>query len=153
MISFWALWCVPCKEEMKKMNPIYNKYKDQGFEYLAINQDNQKSIAKVKSYIMANDYDFTVLLDTDTKIFEAYGSSDLGIPYSLLINSDKEIVAKHLGYVTGDEVKIEEEIIEVLESKNDKKDQEDTDDQKDTDGKKDANDKEDTDDKINGTDN
>jgi hypothetical protein len=37
-------------------------------------------------------------------------------------------VAKHLGYVTGDEVKIEEEIIKVLESQNDKKDQEDTDD-------------------------
>ena len=122
MISFWALWCVPCKEEMKKMNPIYNKYKDQGFEYLAINQDNQKSIAKVKSYVSANDYDFTVLLDTDMKVFEAYGSSDLGIPYSLLINTDKEIVAKHLGYVTGDEVKIEEEIMEVLESQNDKKD-------------------------------
>ena len=147
MISFWALWCVPCKEEMKKMNPIYNKYKDQGFEYLAINQDNQKSIAKVKSYISANDYDFTVLLDTDMKVFEAYGSSDLGIPYSLLINSDKEIVATHLGYVTGDEVKIEEEIIEVLESQNDKNDQEDSDDQEDTDDKKD------TDDKINGTDN
>ncbi len=51
MISFWALWCVPCKEEMKMMSEIYSTYKDSGFVYLAMNQDSPKSSAKVKSYI------------------------------------------------------------------------------------------------------
>ena len=119
MISFWATWCAPCKEEMKKMQPIYEKYKDQGFTYLAINQDNQKSISKVKSFINANKYTFPVVLDLDKKIFEDY--LGVGLPYSLIIDKNKKVIAKHLGYITGDEVKIEKEIKDAL-SGNDKKD-------------------------------
>jgi len=114
MISFWATWCSPCKEEMKKVQPLYEKYKDQGFTYLAVNQDNQKSVAKVKSFINANGYTFPVVLDLEKNIFEAY--SGIGMPYSLLIDQNKKIVAKHLGYVTGDDVKIEKEILEALKS-------------------------------------
>lgn len=112
-LSFWATWCAPCKDEMKKLQPIYEKYKDQGFTYLAVNQDNQKSVAKVKSFISANGYTFPVVLDLEKAVFEAYGG--IGMPYSLLINNKKEIVAKHLGYVSGDEMKIEQEIIDALE--------------------------------------
>ncbi|MEO8664488.1 MAG: TlpA disulfide reductase family protein [Ignavibacteria bacterium] len=120
MISFWATWCAPCKEEMKKLQPIYEKYKDQGFTYLAVNQDNQKSIAKVKSFINANNYTFPVVLDLDKHIFEAY--SGIGMPYSLIIDPNKNIIAKHLGYVTGDEVKIEKEIKDALNTEAPKED-------------------------------
>ncbi|HLT23773.1 MAG TPA: TlpA disulfide reductase family protein, partial [Ignavibacteria bacterium] len=40
-LSFWATWCSPCKDEMKEMQKIYEKYKDQGFTYLAVNTDSQ----------------------------------------------------------------------------------------------------------------
>ena len=115
MISFWATWCTPCKDEMKKMNDIYEKYKAQGFTFLAINQDDQKSVSKVKSYISAKNYNFPVILDTDKKIFEAYSGESM--PYSLLINKNKEIINKHNGYLPGDEVKVEEEIKALLNFK------------------------------------
>lgn len=110
MLSFWATWCSPCKEELKKMQPIYEKYKEYGFEYLAINTDNQKSIAKVKSYITSQGYTFKVLLDFEKKVIEAYGGKEDEIPYSVLIGKDKTILNTHLGFKSGDEVKIEEEI-------------------------------------------
>jgi peroxiredoxin len=113
LISFWATWCSPCKEEMKKINDIYNKYKDKGFQYIAINQDNQKSVSKVKAFITAQNYNFIVLLDTDKKIFEAYNGKD-EIPYTLLINKNKEVVASHTGFKTGDEVTLEQEVLNML---------------------------------------
>ena len=112
LMGFWATWCTPCKEELKHMEVLYEKYKDQGFTYLAINNDSQKSLSKVKAYISAKGYTFLVVLDTDQKIFEAYQGEAL--PYSLLFNMDGDIVAKHLGYITGDEVKIEKEVKGVL---------------------------------------
>ena len=109
MLSFWATWCTPCKEEMKKMADIYDKYKSQGFEYIALNNDNQKSASKVKSFIVAQGYTFTVLMDNDKKVFEGYSGKD-EMPYSILINKKKEIISIHTGFKTGDEVMIENEI-------------------------------------------
>ncbi len=112
MISFWALWCVPCKEEMKVMNDVYNKYKDSGFVYVAMNQDTPKSSTKVKSYIESKGYDFIVLLDTDAHVFENYGGQNL--PFSVLVNKKGEIVKTYTGYVSGDESKIEKDIVDLL---------------------------------------
>lgn len=109
MLSFWATWCTPCKEEMKKMADIYEKYKGQGFEYVALNNDNQKSVSKVKSFITAQGYTFPVLMDTDKKVFEGYSGKD-EMPYSVIINKKKEIIAVHTGFKTGDETMIENEI-------------------------------------------
>lgn len=119
MLSFWATWCTPCKEEMKKMSEVYNRYKDKGFEYVALNIDNQKSVSRVKSFISAQGYKFTVLLDTDKKVFEAYSGKD-EMPYSILINKKKEILNIHTGFKTGDEKKLESEIKNALSVFNDK---------------------------------
>ncbi|MCB0720731.1 MAG: TlpA family protein disulfide reductase [Ignavibacteriae bacterium] len=115
-LSFWATWCSPCKEEMKYLQDIYNKYKDKGFTYLAVNTDSQKSLSKVKTYISSKGYTFPVVLDTDEKIFEAYLGE--GLPYSLLIGTDKKISSKHVGFLPGDEEKIEKEVVELLPSGN-----------------------------------
>lgn len=111
-LSFWATWCSPCKEEMKYLQEIYDKYKGKGFTYLAVNTDTQKSLSKVKSYISTKGYTFPVVLDTDEKIFEAYQGE--GLPYSLLIGMDKNILAKHVGFLPGDEDKIEKEVNDAL---------------------------------------
>jgi len=113
LIGFWATWCSPCKEEMKEMQKIYDKYKAQGFTYLALNQDNQKSLSKVKPFIESHSYTFPVAFDTDQKIYEGYSGGE-DIPYSILIDKNKNIVAVHRGYLSGDEKKIEAEIKALL---------------------------------------
>ncbi|MCE1166235.1 MAG: TlpA family protein disulfide reductase [Bacteroidetes bacterium] len=113
MIGFWATWCSPCKEEMKRLADVYGKYKDQGFEYIAISIDNQKSTAKVKSFITAQGYTFKVCLDPEKRVFESYGGKD-EVPYSIMVNKNKEVVSVHVGFKTGDELKIEEEIKSML---------------------------------------
>ena len=117
MISFWATWCGPCKEELKKMQPIYEQYKDKGFTYLAVSCDNQKSISKVKSFITSNNYTFPVVLDFEKKVFEAYGGREDDLPYFEIVSKDKQILYSHLGYKTGDEQTIEEEIKSALNLK------------------------------------
>lgn len=117
MLGFWRSWCPSCKEEQKNMQIIFEKYKDNGFSYIGVNIDNQKSVSKVKSYVSAMGFTFPVILDTDKKIFEMYGGSEDAVPYYLIIGKDKKIFSTHLGYKTGDEKIIEEEIKETLNSK------------------------------------
>jgi cytochrome c biogenesis protein CcmG, thiol:disulfide interchange protein DsbE len=114
MIGFWRSFCASCKEEQKNMQIIYEKYKQSGFTYIGINIENQKTIAKVKSYVTAMGFTFPVVLDTEKRIFEMYGGSEDTVPYYLIIGKDKKILNTHLGYKTGDEKMIENEIVEAL---------------------------------------
>jgi len=59
-------------------------------------------------------FTFPVILDLDKKIFEMYGGSEDAVPYYLIIGKDKKILHAHLGYKTGDEKMIEEEIVAAL---------------------------------------
>jgi cytochrome c biogenesis protein CcmG, thiol:disulfide interchange protein DsbE len=117
LISFWALWCVPCKEEMKVMSELNKKLKDSGMVYITINEDETKSSAKVKSYIESKGYDFPALLDPDKYVFEKFGGQNL--PYSLLLNTKGEMVKVYSGYVPGDEKHIEEDILQTIKASKD----------------------------------
>ncbi len=110
MLAFWRSWCPSCKEEQKAMQELYEKYKSSGFEYIGVNVDNQKSVSKVKSYVAAHNFTFKVILDTDKKIFEMCGGIDEAMPYSLTVNKHGDIISTRIGFKSGDEHFIEEEI-------------------------------------------
>ncbi len=105
LINFWATWCPPCKEEIPLFIDVYKKYKDKGFEILAISTDT--SAETVKKF--ANEYKipFPVLVD-DGKVSNLY--SIQGLPTSLLIGRDGKIVKVKLGKYR----EIERDIKEIL---------------------------------------
>ena len=113
LLSFWATWCKPCLEEMAEYNSIYNQYKEKGFRLLAISTDTEKSVAKVKPYIKSKGYNFPVLLDSNNEVARKYYAQQM--PYTVLIDKNGNIVYSHLGYMKGDEQKVEKLISELLE--------------------------------------
>lgn len=112
LINFWALWCEPCKVEMRQLKILYEKYKDKGFTILGINQDSPKSVSKVRSYISSQKINFPVAIDPNSQLLQKFNGQS--IPYSLLINKEGEIVYKNVGYLPGDEIKLEKEIQKLL---------------------------------------
>jgi peroxiredoxin len=112
LVNFWALWCEPCKAEMKVLKNLYEKYKEKGFTILGINQDSPKSVSKVRSYISSQKISFPVALDPNYQYLQKLNGQS--IPYSLLFNGRGEIVYKSVGYLPGDEKKLEKEIQKLL---------------------------------------
>ncbi len=114
MLAFWRTWCPSCKDEQKAIQQLYEKHEPKGFQYIGINIDNQKSVAKVKPYVAAHNFTFTVIMDTDRKIFEMCGANDDIMPYSIIIDSEGKTIASHIGFKTGDESIFEEDIKRIL---------------------------------------
>jgi len=116
LINFWALWCEPCKVEMKQFQTIYDRYKEKGFSLLAINQDNQKSVAKVSSFISSNGYSFLVSTDSKGEVSQQFNVQSY--PTSFLFDKNGTIVYTSIGYKPGDEKKIVDALEKIFAVKN-----------------------------------
>ncbi|MEW5797852.1 MAG: TlpA disulfide reductase family protein [Bacteroidota bacterium] len=114
LINFWALWCEPCKLEMKQLQSLSEKYKSRHFSIVAVNQDNQKSVSKVPSYVSSQQFTFYIALDPDGEIAQRFNVQN--IPFSILFGKNGKIVYKTLGYKPGDEAILEQEIQKVLQT-------------------------------------
>lgn len=111
-ITFWALWCEPCKQELRALKGIVERNKDEAFTVLAVNQDTPKSIAKVKAYVSSQGYTFPVVLDPNAQILQALNGQVL--PFSVLVGKDGKIIHTRTGYLAGDEKEIERDILKAV---------------------------------------
>lgn len=109
VISFWATWCKPCKNELTNLNELLPTWRERyNAELLAISIDDARNSRKVGPYVNGKGWDFDVLLDKnkDTKRQLNYST----IPYSVIINEEGNIVYQHSGYYEGDEYKMEDKL-------------------------------------------
>ena len=109
VISFWATWCKPCKKELNTIAEVYEDWQDEtGVNLVAISIDDSKTKAKVVPYVNASEWDYEVYIDKNGDLKRAMGIST--VPHTFLLNSKKEIVWQHKGYVDGDEDELLEQI-------------------------------------------
>lgn len=112
LVNFWALWCKPCRAEMRHLEAIYEKYKDHGFTILGINQDSPRSVAKVKAFVSSHKISFPVVTDANQEIFQQFNGQS--IPLNVLYNKEGKVIYTHVGYLPGDEIELEEEVKSAL---------------------------------------
>ncbi|MGB9753218.1 MAG: alkyl hydroperoxide reductase [Roseiflexus castenholzii] len=70
LINLWASWCPPCRAEMPAIQHAYERFHDQGFIVLAVNQ--QEDVATVVQYMHDQQLTFPALLDSDARVGAAY---------------------------------------------------------------------------------
>ena len=116
IINFWATWCAPCKRELNCINELYNDWVEEfGVKLYAISIDDQRTVDRVKPYVLANDWQYEVLLDTNGDLKRAMGVNN--VPFTVLI-IDGNIIWKHNNYNPGDEDELYNRISEYLKNKN-----------------------------------
>jgi cytochrome c biogenesis protein CcmG/thiol:disulfide interchange protein DsbE len=113
VINFWATWCVPCIEEMKKMKHLHQKYSGKDVQFLAISVDDPKTVGRVQSFVKSHRYPFTILLDTNNDVMKLLQGTVP--PYTVLLDKNGNIVYSHVGYRMGDEKKLESELKKLLD--------------------------------------
>ncbi|MDX8387080.1 MAG: TlpA disulfide reductase family protein [Ghiorsea sp.] len=91
LLNFWATWCPPCRQEVPSMVELYDKYKDQGFEIVAVSVDKGKK--EVVDFVKEQNMDFTVLHDASSAISQSYAV--FRYPETFIIDKNGKIL-QHL---------------------------------------------------------
>jgi peroxiredoxin len=113
IMSFWATWCGPCKEEMPHLQKMYADLESEGLTVLSISIDDARSASRVKPFIKKNGYSFPVLLDRDATVISSYNPSKT-LPYTVVVDREGNVFKKHSGYNPGDEEELREEVTKLL---------------------------------------
>ena len=100
MLNFWATYCKPCEREMPYMQGLYETYKDEGIEIIAINLDGQELVAE--KFISRHELNFPVLRDSEKRIRELYNIGP--IPSSIFIDETGKIVRHEVGELSLDQL-------------------------------------------------
>jgi cytochrome c biogenesis protein CcmG, thiol:disulfide interchange protein DsbE len=112
VISFWATWCSPCKKELDAISEVYAEWKEKyGVEVIAVSVDDARSAPKVKPMVEQKGWEYTILLDSNQDFQRAMNIES--VPYSFLMDAKGQIVFEHSGYVSGDELELEEKLKEL----------------------------------------
>ena len=113
IMSFWATWCGPCKEEMPHLQQMYTDAQADGLVVLSISTDDARSASRVKPFIKKMGYTFPVLLDRDSTVIGTYNPAKT-LPYTVVVDRGGQVARRHSGYNPGDEVELGQFITELL---------------------------------------
>jgi len=95
LVNFWATSCVTCVGEMPKVIATYDKYKNQGFDTLAVAM-NYDPPSYVINYAETRKLPFKVAIDNTGAVAQAWGDVKL-TPTTYLVNKHGEIVKRYVG--------------------------------------------------------
>ena len=116
IIDFWTTWCIPCVRELNTLNNLYTDWKIKtGVKIYIISLDKTDNLPKIKELINDNNWEFILLHDPNKKFKNAMNVCD--IPCTFIIDSERKIYSKHIGFYPGDENVIYNEIVQIYANK------------------------------------
>ena len=72
LVNFWATTCVSCVKEMPELVATYNKYKEQGFETVAVAMSHDPP-SYVVNFAQSRQLPFKVAIDNTGAVAKAWG--------------------------------------------------------------------------------
>jgi thiol-disulfide isomerase/thioredoxin len=111
VLSFWATWCPPCRQELPILANIQRAGKG-WIQVIAVNTETRAVFEKAAKILV--DYDLLLANDVDGRSFKAFGAQ--GLPHLVVVGKDGRIVSVHEGYGSGEIPDLADEISGALKA-------------------------------------
>jgi len=113
LFVFWSIFCEPCRIEMPIVQKLYEKYKGNGLDVVAVALDGEPLKNSIVGFVKQEGYTFRILIDELDekemfKVADPYGVA--GTPTIYIMDKEGKVVFAKAGRVK------EEDLVKVLQS-------------------------------------
>lgn len=113
VISFWATWCEPCREEMPSLARLAARWQARGLAVLTVAvADNAKRVEEFLWETLPDKQTLPVLHDNEQTISRAWGARVL--PTTVVLDRRHRIVARGIGAIDWDAPAIEKQLTTLI---------------------------------------
>ena len=97
LVDFWATWCGPCLADMPNIQATYNKYREKGFDVVAVSLDNDRRA--VERFVRERSLPWVQIVDNAPRTTEgkrqtlADRYNIFSIPTAFLVDRDGKVVS------------------------------------------------------------
>lgn len=97
LVTFFATWCPPCRQEVPSLIQLNNKFGPQGFSVIALSVD-QGGSEGVAKFVKKENINYPVLMSNRSTTRDFGGI--VGIPTAFLVNREGNVVKRYSGYTS-----------------------------------------------------
>jgi thiol-disulfide isomerase/thioredoxin len=98
LLNFFASWCAPCHKEFPDIVKLYDKYKDQGLDVIAVSMNDVTEKPDMEAFIKEMKPPFTVYLTSSTEdsaykaFYDVWNTQDGDtLPMSIIYDRDGKL--------------------------------------------------------------
>ncbi|BDU57472.1 hypothetical protein LMORI2_04540 [Limnohabitans sp. MORI2] len=104
VINFWATWCTPCIEEMPLIDAFFRENESKGWQVLGLAIDQPSRVRQFLTQFPVS-YKIGLAGMNGTELGKMLGNDVGGLPFTVVLNADGQLILRKLGKLTADDVK------------------------------------------------
>jgi thiol-disulfide isomerase/thioredoxin len=112
VVNFFGTWCTPCRQELPRLQALYETWHPQGVRFVAIDWERpapyEEQRRRVVQFTDALAISVPVVLDTAHAAVDAFRVD--GFPTTFVIDAAGDLRYRNLGFSPGDDLVLEEQI-------------------------------------------
>lgn len=98
VVNFWAPWCPPCRREIPALVELQKTYQQQ-VQLIGLSFDTLQNVTEFSEKTPMN-YPLLLVQKESTMINSFFGNNTRALPFTAILNGQREIVFKHNGEIT-----------------------------------------------------